>query len=73
MFQKEELLELFRLHGNKLYLGEILQTRIGYEWRARATELRKLGYVIALERGARPSENIYRLYEPDAAGQLSMI
>lgn len=70
MDQKEQLLDLFKKNGNKLSLGEILKTPIGYEWRARATELRRSGYIIALERGKKASDNTYRLYEPEQSGQL---
>lgn len=65
MSQMTDLLDLFISHGHKLTLGQILKSPIGYEWRARATELRKQGFTIVLERGKRPSENLYRLTPPD--------
>ena len=67
MTQRDKLLDLFRSHGHALSLRQILESEIGYEWRARATELRRLGFVIRLERGPRPTENLYRLIEPEGA------
>lgn len=64
MYQREELLALFQTHGNRLSLRQILESRVGYEWRARATELRHRGYKIVLERGPQPSDNVYTLFEP---------
>jgi hypothetical protein len=69
MTQREELLDLFRRHGHALTLRQILESRVGYEWRARATELRDLGHQITLERGRAPSDNLYRLIEPETSGQ----
>jgi hypothetical protein len=65
MTQHQELIELFLAHGNRLTLGEILKSRVGYEWRARASELRRQGYIFLLERGRSPSENMYSIVEPD--------
>ena len=70
MTQKEHLLELFQVHGNKMTLGQILQSPVGYEWRARATELRREGYRIELERGQKPSMNTYHLLPPTRPGEL---
>lgn len=67
MSQATDLLDMFIAHGHKLTLGQILQSPIGYEWRARATELRKKGFTITLERGKTPSMNTYRLVPPDGA------
>lgn len=70
MSQSSELLDLFRSHGNRLTLGEILQHPIGYEWRARATELRREGYSITLIRADNKvrSNNLYELKEKDLGG-----
>lgn len=68
--QREELLRLFRENGNRLTLRQILESEIGYEWRARATELRRQGYRIILERGLRSSDNTYTLFYPEPSGQL---
>ena len=60
-------------------LGEILKNPWGYEFRARATELRKEGYSIVCTKGKRPSENVYTLSDPaftvhvDKSGQREMI
>lgn len=70
MSQREELLILFRRNGNRVTLGQILNTQLAAEYRARITELRHAGYAIALERGKTAGENIYRLYEREATGQL---
>lgn len=65
MSHKAQLLDLFIQHGHKLTLRQILESPIGYEWRARATELRREGFTITLQRGKRPSENTYRICPPD--------
>lgn len=70
MTQKEHLLELFQVHGGKMTLGQILKSPVGYEWRARATELRREGYRIELQRGERPSDNTYHLVQPTRPGEL---
>jgi len=70
--QREQLLDLFRRNGNQLTLGQILQHPYGYEARARFTELRRDGYVIAFTRGKTPSDNLYVLYEPEPSGQLRL-
>lgn len=70
MTQKEHLLELFHLHHGRMTLGQILESPVGYEWRARATELRREGYRIELERGLRPSDNTYYLVQPTRPGEL---
>lgn len=66
MSQKETLVKLFKDHHGVLTLGEILSSPIGYEWRARATELRRDGYKIELlnKNRAYPSQNTYWLREP---------
>ena len=68
--QREELLRLFQENGNRLTLQQILESSLGYEWRARATELRREGYRIVLERGVRSQDNTYTLYYPEPSGQL---
>lgn len=70
MTQKQALLEMFHNYGNKMTLGQILQSPVGYEWRARATELRREGYRIELERGEKPSMNTYHLLPPKRQGDL---
>lgn len=75
MTQIEQMIAWFRAHGNKATLAEILSSgeRWSYEWRARATDARKKGYVITLERGSSPSQNLYRLVDQDSNGQLMAI
>lgn len=65
MTQIEEMVDWFRRRGGAATLADILRSgqRWSYEWRARATDARKQGYVIALQRGKTPSENLYRLVE----------
>lgn len=63
MTQKEQLLYLFKDHGNQLTLSQILNTSLAAEYRARMTDLRHAGYKITFERGKTPSENLYTLIE----------
>lgn len=67
MSQVTDLLDLFIYHGHKLTLGQILQTKLAAEYRARMTDLRKQGFTITLERGKKPSDNLYRIMPPDGA------
>lgn len=64
MTQKEQLLTLFRENDGHITLGQIMQTSLAAEYRARMTDLRHEGYTIALKRGKRPSENLYTLTQP---------
>ena len=64
MTQHEHIIEAFKENGGKMTLGFILQHRWGYEFRARATELRRQGYTITCTKGKRPSENLYTFQEP---------
>ena len=73
MTQKEQLLDLFRQYGGTLTLGQIMQTTLGCEYRARMTDLRHEGYVIAYERGKIASENKYHLIQKDSDGQLRFV
>jgi hypothetical protein len=73
MSQKQDLLALFRSNGNQLTLGQILNTFLAAEYRARMTDLRKEGYVIVCERGTNPSQNVYRLIEADEYGQIKFV
>ena len=72
MTQREQLLNLFQANGNRLTLGQILNTTLAAEYRARITELRHEGYIITLERGKTSSENVYRLFKIEANGQLRL-
>lgn len=61
MTQKQMMLELFRKNNNVLTLGQILQTTLAAEYRARITDLRHDGYVIECARNKTPSKNTYTL------------
>ncbi len=66
MTQREAILDLFQKNGNRLTLGEILSHPYGYEFRARATELRREGYRIeCVINRAEPSKNLYVLTPPE--------
>lgn len=72
MTQREQLLDLFNRNGNRLTLGQIMQTTLACEYRARISELRRRGTVILLERGKTPSENKYTLV-PQEGSQLRWV
>ena len=61
MTQHELILDAFKRNGGRMTLGYILSHPWGYEFRARATELRRNGHKIILTRGKRPSDNLYEL------------
>lgn len=70
------ILELFKQNGNKLTLGQILNTYYAASYRGRFSDIRRLGYEIKLTRGENPSNNTYELIEPlkfDNSGQGSFI
>ena len=71
-FQKEQIVDAFRANGWKMTLGYMLKFPWGYEFRARATELRKKGFTITCERAKNPSDNVYRIIPPDATGQMRL-
>jgi len=70
---REAIIEAFRRNNGRMALGHILKYPWGYEFRARATELRKEGYIIQCEKGKTPSENIYTFVEPDESGQMRFV
>lgn len=70
MTQKESILEAFRRNGNQMTLGYMLQFPWGYKAASRMSDLRKQGYIIKCEEQARPSDNIYTLYEIEDNGQM---
>lgn len=70
--QKQHLIQLFRNNHNHLSLGQILNTTLAAEYRARMTDLRKEGFIIVCKKGFRPSENLYTLIEPEANGQMRL-
>ena len=61
MTQKQQLLQLFADNGGKITLGQILQTTLAAEYRARMSDLRREGYGIDCKTGTEPSKNEYRL------------
>ncbi len=62
--QKQFLLKLFAENNNQLTLRQILRTHLAAEYRARLSELRKVGYNITCKENKRdPSENLYTLSE----------
>lgn len=62
--QRDQVLRLFAEHGNVLTLGQIMRTTLAAEYRARFTELRREGYVIACELKRPASQNLYTLTPP---------
>ena len=54
-------MKLFETNGNRLTLGEIMQTSLAAEYRARMTELRGAGWSITCERRRPASMNLYTL------------
>lgn len=70
MSQREQLLSLFYMHHCRLTLADILNTTLAAEYRARITELRREGFIIAFERGKTAGENVYRLFKRESTGQL---
>lgn len=74
MNQKQRLLELFQLYGNRITLGQLLKdpTGVGYKCTSRFSELRAEGYPIQFVKGETPSENLYILhsFEKDGQGEL---
>lgn len=69
----DRMIYWFRMHHGQATLGEILSSREpwSYEWRARVTEARRKGIDFVLERGKKPSENLYRMCE--GKGQMSFL
>ena len=74
MTQAEAMVKWFKEHDGFATLGEILQSgeSFSYEFRARATDLRKKGYRITCDRAKRPSENLYRMFPPEPNGQMKL-
>lgn len=67
MSQKEALLNLFKMHGNKLTLGTILDNWkvVGSKYTNRISEIRRMGYDVSLVHTDRehPTNNVYMLKE----------
>lgn len=76
MTQKERLLVMFQLYGNRLTLGQLLSdpSGVGYKCTSRFSELRQEGYQIDFVKGKTASENTYvlRHYEQNGQSTLSL-
>lgn len=73
MTHEDQIVEAFKRNNWRMELGHILQYPWGYEFRARATELRHKGYVIQLWRARKPataSSNLYIMIPPEENGQM---
>lgn len=71
----ESIVSWFKSRGGAATLGEILRSgeAWSYEWRARATDLRKKGrYDLVLRRGKRATDNVYVLCEREESGQMKI-
>lgn len=73
MTLRNQILSTFYNNKNRMRLGDILRYPWGYEFRARATELRKEGYQVICERAKRPSDNLYILIPPEENGQTLLL
>lgn len=65
--QADNLLELFRTHGNRLTLGDILENwrLIGSKYTNRISEIRAMGYIVeCIVDKKEPTNNLYELKEP---------
>jgi hypothetical protein len=71
--QCQVIVDAFATNGWKMSLGYILSHTWGYKCTSRFSDLRREGYVITLERGETPSQNVYTCIPPDHSGQLRMI
>lgn len=67
--QVQRLLEMFESHDRQITLGQIMQTTLAAEYRARMTDLRRKGYTIQCIRGETPSQNLYKMWRP---GELEL-
>lgn len=73
MNQRDSMLYSFKMAGGKMKLRDILIYPWGYEFRARASELRKDGWVVICRKGKKPSENEYEVIPPEKTGQLRFV
>ena len=64
MTQRDDLIHLFKMNGNRLTLGQIMGTTLAAEYRARMSELRRDGYRIDCWKTRPASANVYVLAEP---------
>lgn len=60
------------MNGYRVTLGQILNTTLAAEYRARMSDLRREGFFITCEKGKKASDNVYRMVEPDPDGQLRL-
>lgn len=75
MTHSEQMVKWFKNHNGFATLQEIITSGEpwSYEFRARATDLRKKGYRITCDRALTPSLNLYRLFPPETSGQMSFL
>lgn len=73
MTQHEQLIDLFQRNGWRVTLGQIMQTTLAAEYRARISDLRRQGFTILCEKGKNPSDNTYTMIAPDESGQMRFV
>ena len=61
MTQKQQLLKLFADNDGTITLGQIMQTTLAAEYRARISDLRREGYNILCTEKQTASDNVYTL------------
>lgn len=71
--QCQEIVNAFQSNGWRMTLGYMLGHSWGYKCTSRFSDLRKHGYVIQLERGETPSQNVYTCVPPEEKGQLRFV
>lgn len=64
----------FRMNNCRATLKQILERGEpwSYEFRARMAEARRRGIAFVLERGSKPSENVYRMVEQKGQMELAI-
>jgi hypothetical protein len=76
MTHLELMIEWFKAHNGFATLGEILHSGQpwSHEFNARKTDLKKrTPYLLVLDRGSRPTENLYRLIKHEESGQIRFV
>lgn len=75
MTHLDQMLFWFKSRNGFATLFEIIHSGQpwSYEFRARATDLRKKGYRITCQRGKRPGDNLYRIGAPEENGQIKIV
>jgi hypothetical protein len=76
--QCDEIIEVFKSHGMKLTLGELLESgrySFAHKLSARLSDLRSKGYIITCIEREKPSLNIYEMTPPrfiEENGQIKL-